>query len=193
MTRCTGFLAALLLLGLLCGCAKKPEAASAALAEPAPVETAELPEDASEEATTPDAAPEPVEAEPVEVSLPDEPLPLTEDGAIAIAEAEATKAYYPHWSEASVYETSYAQLFEREEGATLPPPGGPSLKWTTEAGAAAFTWYDGEFRDEDYGHLTGDMRIWCVNLIETEDPLSNLNIYLNADTGELLGACRYSD
>ena len=192
MTRRKSFLAALLLLGLLCGCAKPSDTMSAVQTEPAPVETAGQPEDASQEVSVPDITPE-SEGEPAEAPLPDEPLPLTEDGAIAIAEAEAAKAYYPRRSEASVYEASYAQLYEREAGATLPPPGGPSLTWTTEAGAAAFTWYDGEFRDEDPGHLTGDMRIWCVNLIETEDPLSNLNIYLNADTGELLGACRYSD
>ena len=52
---------------------------------------------------------------------------------------------------------------------------------------------DGEFRDEDFGHLTCDMRIWCVHLHETEDPLNNLYLYLNADTGDLLGTRRVTD
>lgn len=63
----------------------------------------------------------------------------------------------------------------------------------SEAGVQAFTWYDGEFQDEDFGRLTCDMRIWCVHLHETEDPLNNLYLYLNADTGDLLGTRRVTD
>lgn len=37
------------------------------------------------------------------------------------------------------------------------------------------------------------MRIWCVHLHETEDPLNNLYLYLNADTGDLLGTRRVTD
>ena len=84
-------------------------------------------------------------------------------------------------------------LYDLDEGATLPAPGGPAWNQMSEAGVQAFTWYDGEFRDEDFGHLTCDMRIWCVHLHETEDPLNNLYLYLNADTGDLLGTRRVTD
>lgn len=200
MTRRTGFLTALLLLLLLCGCAKPSEAfvspepeavqpVSAPASDAAPVLPAESeqPPDAAEAASALEAA------SPVEVTLPDEPLPLTEEGAIAIAEAVSTLPVFPRRTEASVYAASDAALYDLDEGATLPPPGGPAWNQMSEAGAQAFTWYEGEFRDEDFGHLTCDMRIWCVHLNETEDPLNNLYLYLNADTGDLLGTCRVTD
>ena len=212
MTRRAGFLTALLLLILLCGCAKpsevsvspEPEAVeqpaeSAPVSEAAPALPAEsepatvLPAESEPEPDTAEAASAVEAASPTEVTLPDEPLPLTEDGAIAIAEAEATKAIYPRWSSESVFEAFYAEYYDLETGATLPWPGGPSWRWTTEAGAAAFTWYDGEFWDEDFGHLTSDMHIWCVRLADSVDALNDLFVYLNADTGDLLGACRVTD
>ena len=115
-------------------------------------------------------------ASPVEVTLPNEPLPLTEEGAIAVAEAVSTLPVFPRRTETSVYAASDTALYDLDE-----------------AGVQAFTWYDGEFRDEDFGHLTCDMRIWCVHLHETEDPLNNLYLYLNADTGDLLGTRRVTD
>ena len=130
---------------------------------------------------------------PAEVTLPNEPLPLTEDGAIAVAEAVSTLPVFPRRTETSVYAASDTALYDLDEGATLPAPGGPAWNQMSEAGVQAFTWYDGEFRDEDFGHLTCDMRIWCVHLHETEDPLNNLYLYLNADTGDLLGTRRVTD
>ncbi len=130
---------------------------------------------------------------PAEVTLPNEPLPLTEEGAIAVAEAVSTLPVFPRRTETSVYAASDTALYDLDEGATLPAPGGPAWNQMSEAGVQAFTWYDGEFRDEDFGHLTCDMRIWCVHLHETEDPLNNLYLYLNADTGDLLGTRRVTD
>ena len=96
----------------------------------------------------------------------------------------STLPVFPCRTETSVYAASDTALYDLDEGATLPAPGGPAWNQMSEAGVQAFTWYDGEFRDEDFGHLTCDMRIWCVHLHETEDPLNNLYLYLNADTGD---------
>lgn len=195
MTRRTGFLTALLLLSLLCGCAKQKAAVSP---EPEAAQSVSVP--ASDAAPALPAEPDPAEAasaaeaaSPTEVTLPNEPLPLTEEGAIAIAEAVSTLPVFPRRTETSVYAASDTALYDLDEGATLPPPGGPAWNQMSEAGVQAFTWYDGEFRDEDFGHLTCDMRIWCVHLSETEDPLNNLYLYLNADTGDLLGTRRVTD
>ena len=174
MTRRAEFLTALLLLSLLCACARQKPAVSP---EPDTAEAASAAETAS----------------PVEVTLPNEPLPLTEEGAIAVAEAVSTLPVFPRRTETSVYAASDTALYDLDEGATLPAPGGPAWNQMSEAGVQAFTWYDGEFRDEDFGHLTCDMRIWCVHLHETEDPLNNLYLYLNADTGDLLGTRRVTD
>ena len=174
MTRRAEFLTALLLLSLLCACARQKPAV---FPEPDTAEAASAAEAAS----------------PTEVTLPNEPLPLTEEGAIAVAEAVSTLPVFPRRTEASVYAASDTALYDLDEGATLPSPGGPAWNQMSEAGVQAFTWYDGEFRDEDFGHLTCDMRIWCVHLHETEDPLNNLYLYLNADTGDLLGTRRVTD
>lgn len=207
MTRRNGFwriAAALLLLSLLCGCTRPQQASSAAQkkAVQAPVsappedraaaEEAEVPIGVSEEVPLPKEPPVSEEV-PAEVPIPEEPLPLTQEGATAIAEAEASKAIYPRWSAESVFEASYAEYYDLDADATLPWPGGPVPMWTTEAGVQAFTWKEGEFRSEDPGHLTSSMRIWCVRLCDSVDPLNSLFVYLNADTGELLGACRVSD
>lgn len=205
MTRRNGcYIAVLLLLSLLCGCTRPAQAvaaqsgtAQATVSAPqedhASAEEVTAPKGASEEAPLPEASPVPEEEASAEASLPEEPLPLTEEGAMAIAEAESAKAIYPRWSAESVFEASYAEYYDLEAGATLPWPGGPVSTWTTEAGVQAFTWKEGEFPDEDYGHLTSSMRIWCVRLCDSVDPLNSLFVYLNADTGELLGACRISD
>ena len=199
MTRRAEFLTALLLLSLLCACARQkpavspePEAIeqpaeSAPVSEAAPTFPAEsepatvLPAELEPEPDTAEAASAAEAASPAEVTLPNEPLPLTEEGAIAVAEAVSTLPVFPRRTETSVY------------AASLPAPGGPAWNQMSEAGVQAFTWYDGEFRDEDFGHLTCDMRIWCVHLHETEDPLNNLYLYLNADTGDLLGTRRVTD
>lgn len=211
MTRRAEFLTALLLLSLLCACARQkpavspePEAIeqpaeSAPVSEAAPTFPAEsepatvLPAELEPEPDTAEAASAAEAASPAEVTLPNEPLPLTEDGAIAVAEAVSTLPVFPRRTETSVYAASDATLYDLDEGATLPAPGGPAWNQMSEAGVQAFTWYDGEFRDEDFGHLTCDMRIWCVHLHETEDPLNNLYLYLNADTGDLLGTRRVTD
>ena len=143
MTRRAEFLTALLLLSLLCACARQKPA----------------------------VFPEPE----------------------AIEQPAESAAGFPRRTEASVYAAADTALYELDEGATLPAPGGPAWNQMSEAGVQAFTWYDGEFRDEDFGHLTCDMRIWCVHLHETEDPLNNLYLYLNADTGDLLGTRRVTD
>ena len=188
MTRRAEFLTALLLLSLLCACARQKPAVS-----PEP----EAIEQPAESAPVSEAAPTfPAESEPATVlpaELEPEPLPLTEDGAIAVAEAVSTLPVFPRRTETSVYAASDTALYDLDEGATLPAPGGPAWNQMSEAGVQAFTWYDGEFRDEDFGHLTCDMRIWCVHLHETEDPLNNLYLYLNADTGDLLGTRRVTD
>ena len=199
MTRRAEFLTALLLLSLLCACARQkpavspePEAIeqpaeSAPVSEAAPTFPAE-----SEPATVLPAELEP-EPDTAEAASAAEPLPLTEEGAIAVAEAVSTLPVFPRRTETSVYAASDTALYDLDEGATLPAPGGPAWNQMSEAGVQAFTWYDGEFRDEDFGHLTCDMRIWCVHLHETEDPLNNLYLYLNADTGDLLGTRRVTD
>ena len=211
MTRRAEFLTALLLLSLLCACARQkpavfpePEAIeqpaeSAPVSEAAPTFPAEsepatvLPAELEPEPDTAEAASAAEAASPTEVTLPNEPLPLTEEGAIAVAEAVSTLPVFPRRTEASVYAASDTALYDLDEAATLPSPGGPAWNQMSEAGVQAFTWYDGEFRDEDFGHLTCDMRIWCVHLHETEDPLNNLYLYLNADTGDLLGTRRVTD
>ena len=211
MTRRAEFLTALLLLSLLCACARQKPAVSP---EPEAIEQPAESAPVSEAAPTFPAESEPatvLPAElgtgagyrrscvcggnsfPAEVTLPNEPLPLTEEGAIAVAEAVSTLPVFPRRTETSVYAASDTALYDLDEGATLPAPGGPAWNQMSEAGVQAFTWYDGEFRDEDFGHLTCDMRIWCVHLHETEDPLNNLYLYLNADTGDLLGTRRVTD
>ena len=199
MTRRAEFLTALLLLSLLCGCAKQkaavspePEAAQS-VSVPASDAAPALPAEPESEPDTAEAASVTEAASSAEVALPNEPLPLTEEGAIAIAEAVSTLPVFPRSTETSVYAVSDTALYDLDEGATLPAPGGPAWNQMSEAGVQAFTWYDGEFRDEDFGHLTCDMRIWCVHLHETEDPLNNLYLYLNADTGDLLGTRRVTD
>ena len=201
MTRRAEFLTALLLLSLLCACARQKPAVSPEPeaieqpAESAPVSEAAptFPAESEPEPDTAEAASAAETASPVEVTLPNEPLPLTEEGAIAVAEAVSTLPVFPRRTETSVYAASDTALYDLDEGATLPAPGGPAWNQMSEAGVQAFTWYDGEFRDEDFGHLTCDMRIWCVHLHETEDPLNNLYLYLNADTGDLLGTRRVTD
>ena len=201
MTRRAEFLTALLLLSLLCACARQKPAVSPEPeaieqpAESAPVSEAAptFPAESEPEPDTAEVASAAEAASPAEVTLPNEPLPLTEEGAIAVAEAVSTLPVFPRRTEASVYAASDTALYDLDEGATLPAPGGPAWNQMSEAGVQAFTWYDGEFRDEDFGHLTCDMRIWCVHLHETEDPLNNLYLYLNADTGDLLGTRRVTD
>lgn len=201
MTRRAEFLTALLLLSLLCACARQKPAVSPEPeaieqpAESAPVSEAAptFPAESEPEPDTAEVASAAEAASPTEVTLPNEPLPLTEEGAIAVAEAVSTLPVFPRRTETSVYAASDTALYDLDEGATLPAPGGPAWNQMSEAGVQAFTWYDGEFRDEDFGHLTCDMRIWCVHLHETEDPLNNLYLYLNADTGDLLGTRRVTD
>lgn len=120
MTRRAEFLTALLLLSLLCACARQKPAASP---EPDTAEAASAAEAAS----------------PTEVTLPNEPLPLTEEGAIAVAEAVSTLPVFPRRTEASVYAASDTALYDLDEGATLPAPGGPAWNQMSEAGVQAFT------------------------------------------------------
>lgn len=207
MTRRAGFLAALLLLGLLCGCAKPSDTASAVQTEAAPTETAELPEDASEEATTPDAAPGPLEEEPEKqapltwderlqalldadtepVVLPEQTLPLDEAGACAIAQAEAQRPRYQYQGWVSVFSSPLAHLHTTKSGEYFPLSHLMEPLWMTDAGLAVF-----DLRD-DGAYAKSDVSVWDVRLFDENDPLTSLYIYLDAETGLVLGAGTLSD
>lgn len=207
MTCRTGFLAALLLLGLLCGCAKPSTAAPAAQTETAPTETAEQPKTASEEASVPDITPEPVEAEPEKqapptwdewlqalldadldpVVLPEQTLPLDEAGACAIAQAEAQRPRYQYQGWASVFSSPLAHLYTVESGKCFPLSHLMEPLWMTDAGLAVF-----DLRD-DGAYAKAAVPVWDVRLFDENDPLTSLYIYLDAETGLVLGAGTLSD
>lgn len=141
MTRRAEFLTALLLLSLLCACARQkpavspePEAIeqpaeSAPVSEAAPTFPAEsepatvLPAELEPEPDTAEAASAAETASPVEVTLPNEPLPLTEEGAIAVAEAVSTLAgLFRAARRLPFMQASDTALYDLDEGATLPAP-----------------------------------------------------------------------
>ena len=207
MTRRTGFLAALLLLGLLCGCAKPSDAASAVQAEAAPTETAGQPETVSEEVSVPDITPEPEEKAPEKqapltwderlqalldadtepVVLPEQTLPLDEAGACAIAQAEAQRPRYQYQGWVSVFSSPLAHLCTVESGKCFPLSHLMEPLWMTDAGLAVF-----DLRD-DGAYAKAPVSVWDVRLFDENDPLTSLYIYLDAETGLVLGAGTLSD
>ena len=204
MTRRKGFLTALLLLGLLCGCAKPSDAASAAQTEPMQTETAKLPEDAAKEASLPDVTPEEepekqapltwaerlqalLDADTEPASLPDQTLPLDEAGACAIAQAEAQRPRYQYQGWVSVFSSPLAHLYTTKSGECFPLSHLMEPIWMTDAGLAVF-----DLRD-DGAYAKSDVSVWDVRLFDENDPLTSLYIYLDAETGLVLGAGTLSD
>ena len=138
MTRRTGLFAALLLLMLLCGCAKESqipeEPAEPVIAEPASqdVPPAEPASQEQPETKTPEsAASEPetqghmtwdervqalLDADTEPATLPEQTLPLDEAGACAIAQAEAQRPRYQYQGWASVFSSPLAHLYTLERG-----------------------------------------------------------------------------
>ena len=214
--RAASFLTALLLLSLLCGCATKPPASKAqeepaeAIAADAGSLNAELSEPPAETAAQeqPEAElPEPGSSQPApsepmtwderlqallyadteSVVLPEQPLPLDETSACALAQAEAQRPRYQYQGWASVFSSPLAQLYALESGALFPLSHLLEPLWLTDAGTAVFDLQDGGY------YAKAPVSVWAVRLFDENDPLTSLYICLDAGTGLVLGAGTLSD
>ena len=213
MTRCIGLLAALLLMSLLCGCAKKTlsskiseepaktvtvdsgfqtEASSELAAQEQPEAELSEPDSsqqaASSELTTWDERLQALlDADLDPVVLPEQTLPLDEASACASAQAEAQRPRYQYQGWVSVFSSPHAQLYTVESGDSFPLSHLFEPLWMTDAGLAVF-----ELRDEGM-YAKVPVSVWAVRLFDENDPLTSLYIYLNAETGLVLGAGILSD
>lgn len=219
MTRRAEFLAALLLLGLLCGCAKpqqlastvQKQAAQSPISAPqedrAAAEEDNVSKDASEEASLPDITPEPEEKEP------EKQPPLTWDQRLqALLDADTEPVVLPEQTlpldEAGACAISQAEAQRpryQYQGWVSIFSSPLAHLYTLESGErfppshlleplwmtdAGLAVFD--LRD-DGAYAKAAVSVWEVRLFDENDPLTSLYIYLDAGTGLVLGAGPLSD
>ena len=104
----------------------------------------------------------------------DEPA-ITEEQAMEIALEEGKKEIYQYQSwESDFSDGVLAQLQE---------DGVPEHLWESDWAA----------KDENGLPLYTGQRLWAVNLTDRNDPLTHLLIYIDAETGAVIGAGKLSD
>ena len=100
---------------------------------------------------------------------------VTKDEALAIAREEAKKEEYQYQGWESDFQTDADRCTFLAAGETLPAV----MEWPA--------------KDEDGKQLYHEQALWSVRFVDQNDPLTSLYVYVDAMTGDVLGAAPLSD